>query len=454
MRKLLIANRGEIAVRIVRTARAMGIATVAVCSEADRDSLAARSADEAVVVGPPPAPASYLNQQAILDAAWMTGADAVHPGYGFLSENADFAERVISSGLTWIGPDPGAIRLMGDKVAALRAAREAGVPVLVGSDGPLPRSVDGDDTLAVARGIGFPLVIKAAAGGGGRGIRLVREEAEFAGTIDRTRSEAKSSFGDDTVYLERFVDRARHVEVQILGDGSHFIHLGDRDCTMQRRSQKIIEEAPAPRLPDAVRDRIRDSSVTLARACGYSGVGTVEFLYDPAREEAAFIEMNTRLQVEHPVTEMITGLDLVAEQLRIAAGEPLGRTQDDIVLTGHAFECRINAEDPARGFFPSPGRITKLTWPEGPGIRVDAGFEQGSVVTPFYDSMIAKLVVHAPARDKAIELMTTALGQLTVEGIATTAGLQQTLFGSPELARVEHYTTFIETAPGILEVTK
>jgi acetyl-CoA carboxylase biotin carboxylase subunit len=325
--------------------------------------------------------------------------------------------------------------------------------VLAGSDGPLPSDADGDDALAVARGIGFPLVIKAAAGGGGRGIRLAREEAEFAGTLDLARSEAKSSFGDDTVYLERFVDRARHVEVQILGDGSRFVHLGDRDCTMQRRSQKIIEEAPAPLLPDAVRDRIRDSSVALARACGYSGVGTVEFLYDPAREEAAFIEMNTRLQVEHPVTELITGLDLVAEQLRIADGEPLGWTQDDIMLTGHAFECRINAEDPARGFFPSPGQITKLTWPEGPGIRVDTGFEQGSVVTPFYDSMIAKLVVHAPARDEAIELMATALSQLTVEGIATTAGLQQTLFGSPELARVEHYTTFIETAPGILEVT-
>ena len=453
MRKLLIANRGEIAVRIIRTARAMGIATVVVCSEADRDSLAARSADEAIVVGPPPAPASYLNQQAILDAARVTGADAVHPGYGFLSENADFAKRVIGSGLTWVGPDPDAIRLMGDKVAALRAARGAGVPVLAGSDGPLPSDADGDDALAVARGIGFPLVIKAAAGGGGRGIRLAREEAEFAGTLGLARSEAKSSFGDDTVYLERFVDRARHVEVQILGDGSRFVHLGDRDCTMQRRSQKIIEEAPAPLLPDAVRDRIRDSSVALARACGYSGVGTVEFLYDPAREEAAFIEMNTRLQVEHPVTEMITGLDLVAEQLRIADGEPLGWTQDDIMLTGHAFECRINAEDPARGFFPSPGQITKLTWPEGPGIRVDTGFEQGSVVTPFYDSMIAKLVVHAPVRDEAIELMATALSQLTVEGIATTAGLQQTLFGSPELARVEHYTTFIETAPGILEVT-
>jgi acetyl-CoA carboxylase biotin carboxylase subunit len=282
---------------------------------------------------------------------------------------------------------------------------------------------------------------------------VVRVEAEFGRALDLARSEAKSAFGDDRVYLERFVDRARHVEVQVLGDGSDVVHLGDRDCTMQRRSQKIIEEAPAPLLPGAVRDHIRDSSVTLARACGYCGAGTVEFLYDPATHEAAFIEMNTRIQVEHPVTEMITGLDLVAEQLRIASGEPLGRTQDDIVLTGHAFECRINAEDPSRGFFPSPGTITRLTWPDGPGIRVDTGFEQGSVVTPFYDSMIAKLVAYAPARDEAIELMASALSRLVVEGIATTAGLQRTLLGSPELARVEHYTTFIETAPGLLEVS-
>ena len=453
MHKLLIANRGEIAVRVARTARALGIATVAVCSEADRDSLAARSADEAVVIGPAPVAASYLNQQAILEAAHATGADAVHPGYGFLSENADFAERVIGSGLIWVGPSPDAVRLMGDKVAALQAARAAGVPVLAGSDGPVPAGPDDNAALEIARGIGFPLVIKAAAGGGGRGIRLVRNEEEFLGTIGMARAEAKSSFGDDTVYLERFVDRARHIEVQVLGDGTDVVHLGDRDCTMQRRSQKVVEEAPAPLLTDAVRARIRESSVALAKACGYSGVGTVEFLYDPAREEAAFIEMNTRLQVEHPVTEMITGLDLVAEQLRIARGESLGLTQEDVTFTGHAFECRINAEDPAQGFFPSPGLIGKLTWPEGPGIRVDAGFAEGSVVTPFYDSMIAKVVVHAAARDEAISLMADALDQLVVAGIATTAGLHRTLFAHPALARVEHHTTFIENAPGILEVS-
>ncbi|MGH3275119.1 MAG: acetyl-CoA carboxylase biotin carboxylase subunit [Streptosporangiaceae bacterium] len=453
MRKLLIANRGEIAVRVIATARALGIATVAVCSDADTDSLAARLADQAVRIGPAQASASYLNQRAIIDAALASGADAVHPGYGFLSENADFARLVISSGLTWVGPDPATIALMGDKMAAIRAARAAGVPVLPGSDGPLPRNADRATALAWARPVGFPLMIKAAAGGGGRGIRVVLEEPELLAAIDLARSEAQSSFGDDTVYLERFVDRARHVEVQILADGADCVHLGDRDCTMQRRSQKLIEEAPAPCLPERVRARIRESSVALARSCGYAGVGTVEFLYDPVREEAAFIEMNTRLQVEHPVTEMITGLDLVAEQLRIAGGEPLGRSQDDIEETGHAFECRINAEDPARGFFPSPGQITKLSWPAGPGIRVDAGVAEGSVVTPFYDSMIAKLVVHAPDRDKAITLMGDALRQVTVEGIATTVRLQRALLETIEMARAEHYTTFIETAPGVLEVS-
>ncbi|HTJ69844.1 MAG TPA: acetyl-CoA carboxylase biotin carboxylase subunit [Actinospica sp.] len=453
MHKLLIANRGEIAVRVIRTARALGMATVAVCSEADRDSLAALAADEAVVIGPAPVTASYLNQQAILAAAHATGADAIHPGYGFLSENADFAELVIGSGLNWVGPSPDAMRLMGDKVAALRAAKSAGVPVLAGSDGPLPAEADDHAVLRIAHDIGFPLVIKAAAGGGGRGIRLVRAEKEFLAALDTARAEAKSGFGDDTVYLERFVERARHIEVQILGDGVDVVHLGDRDCTMQRRSQKVVEEAPAPLLPDAVRDRIRESSVALAKACGYAGVGTVEFLYDPAREEAAFIEMNTRLQVEHPVTEMITGLDLVAEQLRIADGAPLGRTQADVTFTGHAFECRINAEDPARGFFPSPGVITRLAWPDGPGVRIDAGFAEGSTVTPFYDSMIAKLIVHADTRGAAIAGMAAALDRLAVEGIATTVGLHRTLFAHPAFGRVEHHTTFIENAPGILEVS-
>ena len=441
MRKLLIANRGEIAVRIIRTARAMGITTVVVCSQADQDALATRRADEAVVIGPPPAPASYLDQQAVLRAALETGADAVHPGFGFLSENAEFAQLVLDNGLTWVGPSPSAIRLMGDKIAARQAARAAGVPILSGSDGPLTT-----DELATAEAVGFPLVIKASAGGGGRGIRLVDEPGEFLRALDLVRAEAKASFGDDTVYLERFVARARHVEVQVLGDGERVIHLGDRDCSMQRRSQKVIEEAPAPDLPESVRAVIRKSSVELARACGYSGVGTVEFLYDPKRQEAAFIEMNTRLQVEHPVTELVTGIDLVEQQLRIADGEPLALGQDDITFTGHAFESRINAEDPERDFFPSPGTISALSWPSGDGIRVDAGVESGSVVTPFYDSMIAKLIVHGPTRDAAIARMAHALKEVEITGIATTVGLHRDPFARPELASVQHHTKFIEEA--------
>jgi acetyl-CoA carboxylase biotin carboxylase subunit len=436
VRRLLIANRGEIAVRIIRTARTLGITSVLACSEADRDSLAARSADDAIVIGPPPAPRSYLDAGAILAAAREAKADAVHPGYGFLSENAGFARAVIDAGLAWVGPGPGAIALMGDKVAALRTARDAGVPVLAGSD---------TATREAAREIGFPVLIKAAAGGGGRGIRLARAEEDFDGAVATARYEAKNGFGDETVYLERFVDRARHVEVQVLGDSRRWVHLGDRDCSMQRRSQKVLEEAPAPALPDRVRERIRESSVALARACGYCGAGTVEFLYDPAREEAAFIEMNTRLQVEHPVTEMITGLDLVEHQLRIADGEPLRVTPGDVTFTGHALECRINAEDPARGFFPSPGVITAARWPDGPGVRVDKGFDSGDTVHPFYDSMIAKIICHGASREEAIARMAGALRQLEIEGIATTAGLHQTLLATPELKAAEHHTTLIET---------
>ncbi|MFK0250324.1 acetyl/propionyl/methylcrotonyl-CoA carboxylase subunit alpha [Amycolatopsis azurea] len=450
MRKLLIANRGEIAVRVIRTAHKMGIATVVVCSDADRDSLAARSAGEAVVIGPAPGQASYLNQQAVLKVALDTGADAVHPGFGFLSENAEFARLVIGNGLLWVGPAPGTIQLMGDKVAAREAARNAGVPVLKGSDGPLDPAAD---PLQTAERVGFPLVIKASAGGGGRGIRLVTESAAFLSAMDVARAEAMASFGDGTVYLERFVQEARHVEVQVLGDGTDVIHLGDRDCSMQRRSQKVVEEAPAPDLPDEVRERIRESSVNLAKACGYVGVGTVEFLYDPVRREAAFIEMNTRLQVEHPVTEMITGVDLVEQQLRIAGGESLSLRQDEVTLTGHAFESRINAEDPDRGFFPSPGTIDTLTWPTGPGVRVDSGVAEGDTIPPFYDSMVAKLIVHAETRPAAIRRMSDALAEVEVAGIATTIQMHKDLFARPEFATVSHHTKFIETAPGLLKET-
>ena len=443
MKKLLIANRGEIAVRVARTAREMGIETVLVASEPDASSLAARTADNVVVVGPAPAPASYLNQDAIISAALDSGCDAVHPGYGFLSENSAFARKVAEAGLTWVGPDADAIEMMGNKSMARESARKAGVPVLRGSDGPLD---PGADAIEVARGIGYPLVVKASAGGGGRGIRFVHGEDELLKTIETARGEAASVFGDPTVYLERFVQHARHVEVQILGDGISFIHLGDRDCSMQRRSQKVIEEAPAPDLPDAVRRRIRESSVELARECGYSGAGTVEFLYDPINHEAAFIEMNTRIQVEHPITEQITGIDLVREQLLIASTGAMSIRQDDVRFSGHAIECRINAEDPEHNFFPSPGLITAMEWPSGEGIRVDTGVEAGSVVSPYYDSLLAKLIVHAPDRETAIEAMLTALDGTHIEGVKTTIPVHKTLLARPEFAAVTHHSKFLETA--------
>ena len=445
--KLFIANRGEIAVRVARTAREMGIETVLAVSEPDVESLAARSVDHYVVVGPAMATASYLNQDAMVAAALEQGCDAVHPGYGFLSENADFARKVAEAGLTWVGPNSDTIAMMGDKSLAREAAAKAGVPVLRGSDGPLDPEAD---ALGVARGIGYPLVVKASAGGGGRGIRFVYEESELLDTIEMARGEAAAVFGDDTVYLERFVEHARHVEVQVLGDGTNFIHLGDRDCSMQRRSQKVVEEAPAPDLPEAVRATIRESSVALARECGYHGAGTVEFLYDPANHEAAFIEMNTRIQVEHPITEQITGVDLVREQLLIASTGSMSISQDDVHFNGHAIECRINAEDPNHHFFPSPGVITSLEWPSGEGIRVDTGVEAGSVVSPYYDSLLAKLIVHAADRDAAIAATLAALEETHIEGVKTTVPVHLALLARPEFAEVTHHSKFIETAADLL----
>jgi acetyl-CoA carboxylase biotin carboxylase subunit len=448
MKKLLIANRGEIAVRIARSAREMGVETFVVASEADVESLAARSADHVVVVGPAPATASYLNQEAIVAAAVDNGCDAVHPGYGFLSENADFARKVADAGLIWVGPRADAIAMMGNKSLARESARKAGVPVLRGSDGPLGPAAD---AVEIARGIGYPLVIKASAGGGGRGIRFVLSEDKLLESIEQTRGEAGAVFGDPTVYLERFVQHARHVEVQVLGDGTNFIHLGDRDCSMQRRSQKVIEEAPAPDLPDHVRQRIRESSVELARECGYSGAGTVEFLYDPVNHEAAFIEMNTRIQVEHPITEEITGVDLIREQLQIAFTGAMSLRQDDITFNGHSIECRINAEDPDHHFFPSPGLITAMDWPAGTGIRVDTGVETGSTVTPYYDSLMAKLIVHADTRELAIEAMLTALDETHIEGVKTTIPVHKKLLSRPEFAAVTHHSKFLETVPDLME---
>lgn len=450
MDKLLVANRGEVAVRVIRTARELGIGTVVVASEADAESYAARLADECVVIGPAPARQSYLDQSAVLAAATGTGCDAVHPGYGFLSENASFARRVREAGLTWVGPSPEAIDLMGDKSRARRAAEEAGVPILRGSAGVVQ---PGDALVAEAEAIGYPLVVKAAAGGGGRGIRRVDSAEELGPTVDIAQAEAQAAFGSGDLYLERFVRRARHVEVQILGDGVNAIHLGDRDCSMQRRQQKLVEEAPAPGLPPQVRERILRASVELARQCRYEGLGTVEFLYDPDAEEAAFIEMNTRLQVEHPVTEMITGLDLVREQLLVAAGGGLRLRQEDVEFRGHAFEFRINAEDPGNGFLPSPGTLSRLEWPGGPGIRVDSGVTTGSAVVPFYDSLLAKLIVWDSTRDAAIERSLRALREVDIVGVKTTLPLLAALMETAELRAGQHHSAFIETTPQLLGAT-
>ncbi|TFD76814.1 acetyl-CoA carboxylase biotin carboxylase subunit [Cryobacterium sp. Sr8] len=449
MKKLLVANRGEIAVRIIRTAHEMGIVVVVVVSEADKTSYAAELADEVIVIGPAPASLSYLNQDAVLKAAIESGADAVHPGYGFLSENAAFARKVIAAGITWVGPSPESIELMGDKSRARQAAIDAGVPTLRGTEGALR---DDDDIVSIAAGIGYPLVVKASAGGGGRGIRLVASPADLVSTVGIAQAEALAAFNSSDVYFELFVTKARHVEVQIFGDGESYVHLGDRDCSMQRRQQKVLEEAPAPGLPDHVRQLMRDSSVDLARQTSYVGAGTVEFLYDPETEEVAFIEMNTRLQVEHPITEAITGIDLVREQLRIASGEKLGYSQEDVAFAGHALEFRINAEDPSNNFMPSPGVISSLHLPGGPGVRVDFGFIAGNAVAPFYDSLLGKIIVWAPTRDLAISRAERVLGEARIEGVKTTAGLLRTLVALDDFRQVTHHTAYIESVPDLLGV--
>ncbi len=413
--KIVIANRGEIALRILRACRELGIRTVAVHSEADRDLKHVLMADESVCIGPPPSSDSYLNIPAIISAAEVTDAVAIHPGYGFLSENADFAERVIQSGFIFIGPRPETIRLMGDKISAKEAMKRAGVPCVPGSEGPL--SEDLDENLRLAREIGFPIIIKAAAGGGGRGMRVVHSEAALMNAITITRSEALAAFGSNELYMEKFLEQPRHVEFQVLADShGNVIHLGERDCSMQRRHQKVIEEAPAPGITEEQRRDIGERCVEACREIGYLGAGTFEFLYENG--EFYFIEMNTRLQVEHPVTEMVTGVDLVKEQIRIAAGEPLSYTQDDIVIRGHALECRINAEDPET-FMPSPGPIEQLHLPGGPGIRVDTHIYAGYHVPPFYDSMIGKLIAHGEDRDSALARMRTALSETIITGIKT-----------------------------------
>ncbi len=419
--KIVIANRGEIALRILRACWELGIKTVAVHSSVDRDLKHVLLADESVCIGPAPSNESYLNIPAIISAAEITDATAIHPGYGFLSENADFAERVEESGFIFIGPRADTIRIMGDKVAAIKAMKEAGVPCVPGSDGPL--GTDDATNLRLAREIGYPIIIKAAGGGGGRGMREVHSEAHLLNAIALTKSEARAAFGNDMVYMEKFLENPRHIEFQVLADQhGNAIHLGERDCSMQRRHQKVVEESPAPGITQEMRDRM---GAICAEACiriGYRGAGTFEFLYQDG--EFYFIEMNTRIQVEHPVTERVTDIDLVAEQIRVAAGEPLSIKQEDVVMRGHAIECRINAEDP-RTFMPSPGKITHYHAPGGAGIRMDSHIYSGYKVPPNYDSLIGKLIAYGKDRDSAIARMQTALKEIGIEGIKTNVELQR-----------------------------
>ena len=430
LKKVLIANRGEIALRVLRACREMGIATVAVHSEADKDSLHVKLADESVCIGPAPSPQSYLNIPAIIAAAEVTGADAVHPGYGFLAENANFAEQVEQSGFIFIGPRADTIRLMGDKVSAKQAMQEAGVPCVPGSDGALPD--DPEAIIKTAAKVGYPVIIKASGGGGGRGMRVVEREEDLIKSVEMTKAEAGAAFGNPMVYMERYLQRPRHVEIQVLADEhGNAIYLGERDCSMQRRHQKVIEEAPAPGITAKEREKIGKACVEACKRIGYRGAGTFEFLYEDG--EFFFIEMNTRVQVEHPVTELISGVDIVQEQLRVAAGEKLQYKQKDIVLEGHAFECRINAEDPYN-FIPSPGLIESCHLPGGFGIRVDSHIYQGYRIPPNYDSLIGKICVHGKTREQAMAKMRVAMAELAITGIKTNADLHRDLFRDPGFA--------------------
>jgi len=438
--KVLIANRGEIAVRVIRACRELGIRTVAVFSQADADALHVQLADEAVCIGPPPAGQSYLKVARIISAAEITGAEAIHPGYGFLAENPQFAEVCEGCGIRFIGPPAASIQMMGDKAAARRAAAAHGVPVLPGSQHPVR---DLGEAKRVARDIGYPVIIKASAGGGGKGMRVVTAPEGLESALAMAAAEAAAAFGDAAVYLERYLSDPRHVEIQILVDGNgHGIHLGERDCSIQRRHQKLLEEAPSPALTDSVRQAMGRAALSVAQAAGYRNAGTVEFLLDE-RGDFFFMEMNTRIQVEHPVTEMVTGLDLVKAQLRIAAGEPLPITQADVRLSGHSIECRINAEDPDR-FLPSPGRLTNYRPPGGPGVRVDSHAFVGYIVPPFYDSLLGKVIVHGHDREEAIARMQRALDEMVVQGVQTTIPFHQKVLRHPDFLAGRTSTRFLE----------
>ena len=429
--KVLIANRGEIALRILRACKDLGVKTVAIHSSADKDLMHVRLADESVCIGPPNPTESYLNAPAIISAMEVTNSDAVHPGYGFLSENSDFAEQVERSGFTFIGPSPETIRLMGDKVSAIEVMRDAGVPTVPGSNGPI--NDNSDINIKLAQKIGYPVIIKAAAGGGGRGMRVVHNESELLSSIQLTQTEANNFFGNGVVYLEKFLERPRHIEIQVIGDGEgNAIHLGDRDCSLQRRHQKVLEEAPAPGISSKSRDLITKTCIQACKNMKYSGAGTLEFLYQDGN--FYFIEMNTRVQVEHPVTEMICNFDIVKEQIKIASGNSLSISQEDVNIKGHAFECRINAES-AKTFLPSPGKINRFHSPGGLGIRVDSHIYSGYEVPPFYDSLIAKLVTYGNSRKEALIKMKNALDEILIEGINTNIPLHQDLVNDIEFQK-------------------
>ena len=441
LKRVLIANRGEIALRVIRACRELGIETVGVYSTADESALHAQLATRSICIGPAKAADSYLNQDALLSAALATGCDAVHPGYGFLSENPEFADRCVQAGLKYIGPSGDVIRKMGSKAAARTLAQGAGVPVVPGSDGPLSGP---DQARELAGQVGYPVLLKASAGGGGRGMRQVDRPEDLEGAYQAAQAEAVACFGDGEMYLEKLVLNPRHIEFQIMADQQgHVVHLGERDCSIQRRRQKLIEESPSRALTPQLREQMGAAAVAAARAAGYVGAGTIEFVLSP-EGEFYFIEMNTRIQVEHPVTELVTGVDLVAEQLRVAAGLPLSFTQEDIHVTGHAIECRINAEDPENGFRPCPGKTEFLHLPGGPGVRVDTALYPGYEVPPFYDSLVAKVLVHAPTRLQAIRRMRRCLEELVIEGYPTNAALAHLIMHDPEFVKGQYDTGFMD----------
>jgi acetyl-CoA carboxylase biotin carboxylase subunit len=441
IRKVLIANRGEIAVRIIRACRELGLAPVQIYSEADRNSLAVRLAEESTCIGPAHSSRSYLNAEAIVAAARMHRADAIHPGYGFLAENAAFAELCERNDIVFIGPGPEAIAAMGDKAMARRKAVAAGVPVTPGSEGAVASA---DQAAAVAQRIGYPVLLKAVAGGGGRGMRVVATASRLAEQFGQASHEAKAAFGNGSLYVEKFLTRVRHIEIQVLSDGHNVLHLGERDCSVQRRNQKLVEESPSPVLDQAVRERIGEAAVRLCRHVGYRSAGTVECILDGESGDFYFIEMNTRVQVEHPVTEMVTGIDIVKEQLRLARGAPLSLRQSEIRLEGHAIECRINAEDPERAFQPSPGRIHALHLPGGPGIRMDTHAFAGYEIPPYYDSLIAKVIAWGRSREESLARMRRALAEMQVEGVRTTIGFHRRLLDDERFRRGDMHTKFIE----------